>query len=83
MLQVRTSKSADKALRRMPRDTAGRIAARIDRLAADPFAPDKGVRRLRGRDAYRLRVGKWLRIYEIHGKTLTVVAVAPRGGAYR
>ncbi len=67
----------------MPRDTVERIAARIDSLAADPFAPGKSVRRLRGRDAYRLRVGKWRIIYEIHGNTLTVVTVAPRGGAYR
>ena len=83
MLKVAITKSANKELRRLPEDTAKRIAEKILAVAANPHAPSSNVRRLRGRPAYRLRVGKWRVIYEIHADSLTVVAVRSRGGAYR
>jgi mRNA interferase RelE/StbE len=54
-------------------------------LAADPFAPNNNVKKLEGRPAFRLRVGDWRVIYEIQNDRLVifVVAVAPRGGAYK
>ena len=72
-----------KTLRRMPRDTAIRIRARIDALARDPHAAKHDVVKLIGRPGYRLRVGDWRVIYDVDGDTLHVRVIAPRGGVYR
>ena len=79
------SRSAGKALRKTPRDIAVRIRARLDRIATDPYARHANVSRLRNRQAYRLRLGDWRVIYEIHGDGLIilVVRIGPRGEAYR
>ena len=51
----------------------------IDRL------PDGDVRRLQGRDEWRLRVGEWRVVFTIKTdvKTILVLTVAPRGRAYK
>jgi len=50
------------------------------------LCPEKSVlRKLVGREAYRLRVGDWRVIHELEGGRLVihVLAVAPRGGAHQ
>lgn len=57
---------------------------RIETLALAPFdAPN--VRRLRGRDGWRLRVGAWRVVYTVDAPraTIVVLAIATRGGVYR
>ena len=57
---------------------------KIEQLAGNPFVVSN-VKKLAGRDGYRLRVGDWRVIYEVHGDRLViyVLAVAPRGDAYK
>ncbi|WP_374410216.1 type II toxin-antitoxin system RelE/ParE family toxin [Novosphingobium colocasiae] len=81
MKPVTYSRSAIKVLRRMPRNTAQRIIAKVDAYAADPAAQANNVTALQGRSAIRLRVGDWRIIME-DGMVLAVLAIGPRGGIY-
>ncbi len=73
-----------KSLRMMPRDARELILAKIGALALAPFdAPN--VRKLTGREGWRLRVGGWRVIYTVDGNRLTIVVlrIATRGKAYQ
>ena len=61
------------------------MLAKVDALAADPAAPHSNVKALKGGAGYRLRVGDWRVLYTLDPseKLLRVVAVLPRGEAYR
>lgn len=76
---VTYSKSAIKALRRVPAKTAKKIVGKISQYAADPAAQANNVSRLQGREGYRLRVGGWRVIFD---EDDTVIAIFPRGGVY-
>jgi len=58
--------------------------AKIKEVAVNPYAPSNNLTKLQGRDAYRLRVGDWRVIYELHDDRLVMVIleVGPRGGIY-
>jgi mRNA interferase RelE/StbE len=79
------TKSADHALRRMPRDLAQRIRERLDQIAVDPYANLPNVTKLQNRPGYRLRVGDWRVLYELEDEQLIIVVVriGPRGEVYR
>jgi len=85
MYTVEYSKDARKTLLTLPANTRGIIIAKIDELAINPFAANNNVKKLQGREGYRLRVGNWRVIYEIHGETIVlfVVALGARGGIYQ
>ena len=61
-----------------------RIVAKIEEVSANPYASNNNLTKLQGRDGYRLRVGDWRVIYELHDDRLTmlVLEVGPRGGIY-
>jgi mRNA interferase RelE/StbE len=85
MYSILLTKSAAKALRKMPRDTAQRIRERLDHIAADPYAKHPSVTRLQNRPGYRLRVGDWRVIYEIEGQELVILVlrIGSRQEVYR
>ncbi len=85
MYQIEYTRDAARALKAMPRNVSLQIRGKIELLAVDPFAANNNVKKLLGREAYRLRVGDWRMIYEIEGGRLVihVLTVAPRGGAYQ
>ena len=65
---------------------AQRIYARIDAVAADPYAGHPNATRLKGRDGdFRLRVGDWRVIYSLNNerKVLLVAKIDQRGRVYR
>ena len=84
MYTIATTRSFDKAIASLPVNWKKRIVAKIREVAADPHAPNNNLTKLRGRDAYRLRVGDWRVIYELHDDRLLmlVLEVGPRGGIY-
>lgn len=84
MFKIEYTRDALKALKTMPRNLQSGIVGKIEQLAANPFEASS-VKKLVGRDGYRLRVGDWRVIYEVHGDRLViyVLAIAPRGGAYK
>ena len=59
----------------MAANRAVTIRAKIEAYAADPTSQANNVKKLQGRDGYRLRVGDYRVIFE-------VLDVGPRGGIY-
>jgi mRNA interferase RelE/StbE len=82
--KVVTTKSFAKALSRLSVNWQRRIVEKIKEVAADPYARHNNVTKLQGRDAYRLRVGDWRVIYELHDDRLELWAleVGARGEIY-
>ena len=85
MFEVVYSTQARRRLRRMPRNTAQTIVAKIDALAIAPAAPNTNAAALKGGTGFRLRVGDWRVLYvlETREKLLRVAAILSRGEAYR
>lgn len=82
MRQIVFTRTALKALRRMPANVATTIRAKIDQYAVDPASLANNVTRLQGRSGFRLRVGDWRVLYDEHGAVLEILDVGPRGGVY-
>lgn len=84
MYRVVTTRSFDKALGKLPVNWQKRVVTKIKEVAVDPYAPNNNLSKLQGRDGYRLRVGNWRVIYELHDDRLVmlVLEVGPRGGIY-
>ncbi|HEX6972151.1 MAG TPA: type II toxin-antitoxin system RelE/ParE family toxin [Limnochordia bacterium] len=87
-MRIILSRAAARALDRLDRPTEARLRAAVDRLAEAPMtrAPGRDVRPLAAAEGlWRLRVGDWRVIYVVHEgeKRVYVLAVRPRGGAYR
>ncbi|NJM55282.1 MAG: type II toxin-antitoxin system RelE/ParE family toxin [Verrucomicrobiae bacterium] len=66
-------KSVQKELDRLPDDVVRRILARLAQLETDPRPAD--VKKLKGRDAWRIRVGDYRVIYEIHDRVLQILVI--------
>ena len=66
-------RSVQKELDRLPDDVIDRILARLAELEANPRPPD--VKKLKGRSAWRIRVGGYRVIYEIHDRILQIVVI--------
>lgn len=76
--------SADKQLAKLPQDVQRRIVAAVDDLANDPRPA--GVVKIAGDDnLWRIRVGDYRVVYEIHDDRLLVlvIRVAHRKDVYR
>ena len=67
----------------MPDDIVERIMTRLAGLETNPRPAD--VKKLKSRDAWRIRVGDYRVIYEIHDRVLQilVITVGHRRGIYR
>jgi mRNA interferase RelE/StbE len=66
--------AAHRQLEKLPRDVQRRVAARIDRLRNDPFPP--GCKKLDAiPGAWRIRVGDYRVIYQVHRDILLVLVV--------
>jgi mRNA interferase RelE/StbE len=84
MYTVITTRSFNKAIARLPMNWQKRIVAKIKEVAVNPYAPRNNLTKLQGREAYRLRVGDWRVIYELHDErfVMVILEVGPRGGVY-
>ena len=84
MYSVVATKSFDKALAKFPVNWQRRIVAKIKEVAADPYAPNNNLGKLQGRDGYKLRIGNWRVICDLHDdrRAMQVLEVGPRGGIY-
>jgi mRNA interferase RelE/StbE len=79
---VVTTKSFTQALSRLPVNWQKRIVGKIKHVAAHPYARHNNVTKLQGRDGYRLRIGGWRVIVELHDDHLElwVLEGGVRGG---
>ncbi len=79
-------KTAAKALRKMPTRQRNRMRRALHEISLGNV-DGKDIKRLQGREGFRLRQGRYRAIYQLnqHDETLTVVVmnVGPRGGIYR
>jgi mRNA interferase RelE/StbE len=83
MKEIVYSKTAQKALMRMPRNWAIRIRDKIGAYAADPASQANNVKALQGTDGLsRLRVGDW-RVVMCDGVVLEILDIKVRGSAYK
>jgi mRNA interferase RelE/StbE len=71
-----------RTLSRLPRPTAERILDKIELYAAEPQALANNVKRLKGDQGFRLRIGDWRVLFDEDGETVIVRGVRPRGSAY-
>ncbi len=76
--------TAYKQLKRLPASWQMRIRDKLAQVAEAPYAPNNNVKALKSRPAFRLRVGDWRVIYELHDDRLVLVVleVGARGGIY-
>ena len=76
-------KSVQKELDRLPDDVVRRILARLAQLETTPRPAD--VKKLKGRAAWRIRVGDFRVIYEIQDRQvqILVVTIGHRREIYR
>jgi mRNA interferase RelE/StbE len=80
---VEVVRGAQKQLERIPADVQERVLAALEGLAESP-RPD-GCSKLAGREAWRVRVGDYRIIYEVHDdkQVVIVVVIRHRKDAYR
>jgi mRNA interferase RelE/StbE len=71
--QVILPKSVQKELNRLPDDMASRVLARLAGLETNPRPQD--VKKLKGRDAWRIRVGDYRVIYEVRDRVLQIIVI--------
>ena len=71
--QVILPKSVQKELNRVSHEIANRILTRLAGLETNPRPPD--VKKLKGREAWRIRVGDYRVIYEIHDRILQIIVI--------
>jgi mRNA interferase RelE/StbE len=85
MYRVVPTKQFDKRLSKLPLVWQKRILSKIREVAVDPYAPNNNLTKLQGRNGYRLRVGDWRIIYELHDERLVmlVLELDTRGGIYQ
>jgi mRNA interferase RelE/StbE len=83
MKEIAYTRTAQKALMRMPRNLALRIREKVISFAEDPASQANNVKALRGLDGVvRLRVGDW-RVIMRDGVIIEILEVKPRGSAYK
>jgi mRNA interferase RelE/StbE len=81
-MDVEYRKAAIKSLRKIPKREAERLMKEIDAIAmGESKALD--ITKLKGREGYRLRMGRWRAIYRTAHNRLTVLRVGPRGDIYK
>lgn len=80
--RVLVTRSVQKQLLKLPKTATDRLQAAIDDLAHDPRP--SGVKKLKGLEGYRIRVGDYRVLYSIFDDVLLVevVKVGQRGNVY-
>jgi len=83
MYQIKIKKSALKELSQIPSSYNKKLVVAIDALSENPRP--SGVKKLRGEEAYRIRVAGYRIIYTIEDtiKIITVQRVRHRKDAYK
>ena len=74
MYRLEFTPGADRQFRKLSKQVQARLSPHLDALAQNPRP--SGVEKLTGEDnAYRLRVGDFRILYEVHNKILLVLVV--------
>lgn len=76
-MDIQYSKQAEKFLKKQTLETQNRIRNAIRNL------PEGDVKKLQGRNGYRLRVGNYRVIFDHSGKIIYIVRIDNRGQIYK
>jgi mRNA interferase RelE/StbE len=82
--EIEISRSAEKQLRKLPREDQQRIVRAILPLAQEPLP--KGSRKLSGyEDVFRIRVGRYRILYSVSSRKLVIIIlkIGHRRDVYR
>ena len=82
MKKIAYSNQSRKTLLRMAADDARKIRAKIEQYAQDPASLSNNIKRLKGREGLRLRIGDWRVIFNEGRETIDVLVIGPRGSVY-
>jgi mRNA interferase RelE/StbE len=80
-MELDLKKAAKKQISRLNEPELSLIAAALDKLEKEP--PEGDIKKLQGRDGYRLRAGGYRILFNIKDGKIIVTKIAPRGGAYK
>ena len=70
--RIEVSATAEKQIRKLPREDQVRVLRAIRSLATEPTPP--GVRKVRGYDdVFRIRVGTYRVLYRVEGRRLLII----------
>lgn len=81
--KIAYSKQAIKTLSKLPTNETARIRAKLRQYSDDPASQANNIKKLQGRDAYRLRVGDWRVIFDENDVVIDVIKIGPRGSIYK
>ena len=76
-MEIKYSKAAVKFLKRQNKNTQQRIISAIEKL------PRGDVVKLQGVDGFRLCVGNYRVLFDIHGSIIDIIDIGNRGQIYR
>ncbi len=76
-MDIRYSKQALKFLKKLDKPTIKRIILAIEML------PSGDVKKLKGKESYRLRVGDFRVIFDKDGNVLYIIKIGNRGQVYK
>ena len=76
-MDIRYSKQALKFLKKLDKPTIKRIISAIEML------PSGDVKKLKGKEGYRLRVGDFRVIFDKYGNVLYIIKIGNRGQVYK
>jgi mRNA interferase RelE/StbE len=81
-MRITYRREALRVLGRMPANTARLVRSKIEQYAGNPASLANNVKKLRGRDGYRLRVGDYRVIFDQDGSVMDILQIGPRGSVY-
>jgi mRNA interferase RelE/StbE len=85
MYKIEYSKTAIKKLNKSPKNLVKRIQDKLTEIAKNPYGDNPNLKKLVGREGYRLRIGDWRIIYEINNDKIVILVldIDTRGGIYK
>lgn len=78
MFKILYSNKALKFLKKQDRPTQQRLVSAIEKL---PLEGD--IQKLQGTDGYRLRVGSFRVLFDVHGIIIDIIKIGNRGQVYK
>ena len=80
-MRVELNKAAQKQYKKLNEPYKSRITAALDALEKEP--PEGDIKKLQGRDGYRVTVGGYRILFDIENNRIDVFKIGPRGDVYK
>ena len=80
-MNTELSPKAAKYLTRLDSTSKSRIIEALKKLEAEP--PEGDIKKMQGKDGYRLRIGKYRALFDVNGDKIIVYDIDVRGQIYK